>query len=354
MTSGSTVKEVVCEDCGHVYYYELARTADASSGSLFGLQDAAAKEKAQRGAQEKLAGLLRDDSEVVPCPECGRIQLGMVLNARRRKYRRLLAAGILLLVLGLGYLLAGMTLRDGKRVTEAQEEREKIMMMIAGGIAAMGALLCLARVILLRRLGRSEDEPWLIEAMEGAPPALLADAEPDEEGNYHLHPAPREDEIERRINDGSVTLCLLRVTLPEACCECLKPTTSTYRPIGILRDWGKFDRMPFCPGCARAQTVRSWMGVAMAALMLGSASFLVAMLIPEQPLSSRIIGAIVASILGTGLAIALVPAVLGEPFVMKSIDEERGLVRIRFRNPGYARLVRERVEELEAAGEDED
>src|ERR1044072_6259238 len=100
MTSGSTVKEVVCEDCGHVYYYELARRADAGSGSLFGLQDAAAREKAQKGAQEKLAGLLRDDSEVVRCPDCGPVQLGMVINARRRKYRKLLAAGVLFLLLG--------------------------------------------------------------------------------------------------------------------------------------------------------------------------------------------------------------------------------------------------------------
>src|SRR5436190_18215487 len=108
--SGSAIKQVTCEACGCQYYYELARASIGSAESLFGLQDETAELHAKKGAQELLGKALKQDSEVVPCPQCGLIQQRMVANARRRKYLGLSITGFLMLALGLVYVFVGLIL----------------------------------------------------------------------------------------------------------------------------------------------------------------------------------------------------------------------------------------------------
>jgi hypothetical protein len=95
-----------------------------------------------------------------------------------------------------------------------------------------------------------------------------------------------------------------------------------------------------CDVCARRVHLRSWLGVVMAALMISSASVFIATLLPQDGFFKPFLFGAFGSIFGTALAIAYVKRVLAEPYHVKTIDDERGIVRIRFRNPHYARLVR--------------
>jgi hypothetical protein len=96
---GKVAKEVACTGCGEHYVYILEREASGSGTSLYGLDNSGAQERALSSAAAKLDDYLRNDFEIVPCPNCGTYQPEMVASLKRshKMWIWTLGAGLMLL-----------------------------------------------------------------------------------------------------------------------------------------------------------------------------------------------------------------------------------------------------------------
>src|SRR5436189_1879758 len=97
--SGTSVKQVHCEQCGCDYFYRMVRRGEGRGTSPYYLDNKGAQRRAERNAQRKLEKLLRKGIDPVPCPDCGWFQRDMVREVRRRSQRWLLVIGICFAIL---------------------------------------------------------------------------------------------------------------------------------------------------------------------------------------------------------------------------------------------------------------
>ncbi len=104
VSKGSIGKSVRCEHCGENYVYIASRRAAGMGRSFMLLDNAGAKARAKRDADEQLAWDLSQAIEPAPCPCCGQLQKDMVRVARRRFHRWLTFIGATVLFCGLLYL----------------------------------------------------------------------------------------------------------------------------------------------------------------------------------------------------------------------------------------------------------
>src|SRR5438045_3546259 len=85
--TGAVIRQVRCERCRTEYYYELARVAKGTGSAVYGIGKEAARTRAKKSAEKKLAKMLLNDGEAVPCPKCRWIQSGMVRELRTHRHR---------------------------------------------------------------------------------------------------------------------------------------------------------------------------------------------------------------------------------------------------------------------------
>ena len=112
---GSVIKEVTCENCGHVYSYRMSRIVGGTEKSYFSSSRGPAK--ALLNARANLAKALDTEHDDVPCPECKWHQSSHVAYVRSQSYEQLkslagaffifarVALGVVLFFLGLCPLL---------------------------------------------------------------------------------------------------------------------------------------------------------------------------------------------------------------------------------------------------------
>jgi len=84
---GSVIKEVTCENCGHVYSYRMSRIVGGTEKSYFSSSRGPAK--ALLNARANLAKALDTEHDDVPCPECKWHQSSHVAYVRSQSYEQL-------------------------------------------------------------------------------------------------------------------------------------------------------------------------------------------------------------------------------------------------------------------------
>src|SRR5205814_8788605 len=85
--TGAVIRQVRCERCGTEYFYELARVTKGTGSAVYGIGKEAARKRAKKSAEKKLARMLLNDGEAVPCPKCKWIQNSMVRELRAYHHR---------------------------------------------------------------------------------------------------------------------------------------------------------------------------------------------------------------------------------------------------------------------------
>jgi hypothetical protein len=103
----SAVRLVICEECNTEYVYQLERSGEGMGNSVYFLDEAGAKRRAERKAREQLARKMEHACEAIPCPRCGHYQDHMLAKARGEAAFKwgLLAALAMVLCVG-GFVLA--------------------------------------------------------------------------------------------------------------------------------------------------------------------------------------------------------------------------------------------------------
>lgn len=149
---GCLPKRVRCEECGHVYYYMLQRSATGHGTNLLFIDEKGARRRSARDAEAKLHEALRNECDPVPCPKCGRYQPDMVRRARQLRHRWLAVAAAWTLIAAVAFAALGVVsfLLRGRlpQTHETLRELAVLFLILAGVCLACGLGLAALKLVL--------------------------------------------------------------------------------------------------------------------------------------------------------------------------------------------------------------
>jgi hypothetical protein len=320
---------VVCDQCQCTYYYELSRIGTGAHTASYGIGEGSAADKAQDQSASELQERLAVEAELVPCPKCNWISNGLVNGYRLGRYRGLGNAAFIVGFVGSALsLIVAWIFANG-----SQMDRWLWPYFLIGGPAAcigFGGLLLLFRRWLRSRIQPNSKFPSEPRLPPGTPPALLLD-----EATQTLKPASSS----RVTGEDILDFQYGRSALPRVCCRCLQPSEDGKGyPIQITHL--VHIEIPRCAACGD-QAGRESKRISMLYFLAGSLinGFIVYLMV-QQSLYSVIV---VLSSLGL-LAVTLVVMAFAadkQTSPVKKIggDSDRGVVRLRFRNPALVEAV---------------
>lgn len=323
--SGSRLAHVHCERCGCDYAYELARVGRGRTAAPYGIGLAAARQGAREQAEQQLAERLQSEAELVPCPKCHWINEDLVRGYRLSRYRLLGPMAAAVAFFGsVASLIGAWFVAIGPAA-----DRGALPYFLYVGPAVfitIGTSILLVRNWWRSRIRPNRDFPLPPTLPAGTPPALILD------GSRGQFVVVERAAMDQRNSDEWHEFQVGRHRLPELCCWCLHPSSPPDKFIQHLGPASHLD-IPQCAICARRARRIYWstwlLAVATTGLIAWITLVFAAIGVHEFWI---VLGACVvlsmagASFLASGLT---------APVRVKVADDSRGILRLRFRNPGY-------------------
>ncbi len=330
-SAGALVVGVDCEKCACRYYYELARIGTGMGVAHYGIGAGRAQRTAASASERDLQKRLESEAELVPCPNCNWISHELVRGYRRTRYRPLLK-----LALGTGFFGVVISLISAWYL-QGTFGGDRIRPYVLYGGPALFIALAIGILILqwgLRSLIRpNRNHPHPPNLPPGTPPALLLDEETDELQQAKPRRTSASDEPDW------LDIQVGRHVFPMICCGCLQPATTEHAAVVTILWRENGLEVPQCASCA-AKTGSGPNATILAVIALfvavGTGSFWV---LEGTMLSMFVIGLLVL-MFNVVAIMAQFLAPRGPAYVLTS-DSARGVVRLRFRNPEYARVLAE-------------
>jgi len=326
---GRRVDRVQCAQRGCEYFYQFARIGFGSSQAPYGLGVGRATRSANQKAQKDLDRRMASEAELVPCPKCNWINDELVTGFRRATYRKLgrtaglvAATGVVIgLMLGLAVGLS------------APRELPYVLILPVGCLLFASGLLVL-RHWLRSRIRPNENHPFPPKLPPGSPPALVREPE----SGLLKRPAGEQSSME-----PGQDWCDFPIgrRLPGLCCGCLQPSAADegYRLRVTATIWLTVPRCADCEQLAKQRTRKLWWNGGMASIA-GTGAIVIPFNLEWVEFAIATASVLAVSLLVTALVVRRLTA----PARVASGDRSRGVVRLRFRNPEYARAVAERLE----------
>ena len=326
---GLRLVPVKCMKCGCEYFYELSRIGIGSRTAHYWIGKASAARSAHGQSQRDLARRLALEAELVPCPKCNWINDDLVYGFRLGRYRRfgMFAFGVGFIGT-VGSLIGAWFISIGPAA-----DRAALSYFLFGGPILF--ILLASGMILLRnwmrcRIQPNRDFPLPPKLPTGSPPALIWDEKSGE--LTPVNPGHPQDCITNDWHDFQIG----RHELPLLCCDCLQVTDTEH---GYKRQITPTMELviPRCADCARIAKQRFrriwWITVALGLLI---------MCIVMMPL--RLESAEFWIIIGVSLLISFalasfVASIMTAPVKVAGGDGSRGVIRLRFNNADYGRIV---------------
>jgi hypothetical protein len=336
------VRHVHCEKCGCDFSYEMIRRGTGAASTAYGLFAKTRAKAAVAEAAKSLQQQLEQDQDPVGCPDCGWIQSAMVADLRRRAHRWMMkpawAISIFLLLFDGLWIAIGISARlNGAHVRPIGP----IVAVIVGAVAITIVSATAAMQYLLRSwIDPNRGYPDQPGYIPGAPQAIkLSDSSPPTpSGGFNRDPKLPYERKRRELEPGGwITVQLLaHFRCPPLCCKCLSSTSETHtvRITKLARV-----SVPHCRDCRR-RALRSRV-LFYAVVMLFSAvmgffvpAFCGAKFDAGFSTFIAIIFGVLALITG-----ALLSFRYPGPVRFSRFRHDLNTVRLRFRNPAYARLI---------------
>jgi hypothetical protein len=333
------IKDVQCEKCGADFHYELTRTAKGFAHAPYFVGRAEAAARAERAAQQRLRKRLETECEVVPCPRCNWVNEDMVRAFRRRKYRNLplysplVMAGGLVLALFLG---AGLAEVFGRRSAVPRTVRSAAIIV---SVLSPAWLLAL-RAGLRWRFNPNQTFPDRPAVPLGTPPALV-EGHSELIGQTSLVPVPNRFEHAGLLEKWAV-LRPGQAVLPRLCCVCMEPAPTTYSSPFKVNAWSDL-AFPLCAGCAKRIRHRWWRVALLVALAILALTGLLAAAVPGLDFFERFLLFGLVSLFALAFGLAIIPSRICRPYRVRTVDAERGIIRLQAANPAYTALLIEQA-----------
>jgi hypothetical protein len=343
--TGIRMVPVCCEQCRSDYFYELARVGTGSASAPYGIGSKGAAERAEKQAKEELQRRLVEESELVPCPRCHWINQEMIAGYRKARYRGWgkFAGGLAVIGTSISVLI-GLVLSNGPAV----DRDARNFFLVVGPVVSLGlaGLLLLARNWLRSLINPNRDFPEPPRKLpSGSPAALIKNPTTGElepvrakaensvwDGELDDFPLDRAGSPVKAWVDFQVG----RSTLPPACTSCLAPSNpqsadrrSLFPAVDLV--------LPRCASCARRRKQTMWKSflITLVATM--------AVAIPVMKLLNVDEIVFWVCIAGLGSVFPLMGIMIGDrltsPVQVKLLDKSRAIVRLRFRNEHYRKLI---------------
>jgi hypothetical protein len=338
---GHRIARVECSKCGCEYFYQLTRIGSGRGIAPYGVGVEGAKRSADEESQRDLDRRLRVEAELVPCPKCNWINDDLVNGYRRGQY--VVLVGIAALVGLFGTLISLILAWFISRGPAA--DRTALPYLLIGGptlFISLAAGLILIRTWLQSRIRPNRDFPLPPKLPPGSPPALLKnqfDGKLAPANVEHLQVSVSSDWLDFRIG---------RHTLPLVCCGCLQPTTMEHAFKREVTSTLQL-QVPRCEACARSATRKSriifWVTVAAGTVVAAAVSVSLQLKADEIWMLCLAFLPVAILVLGIGTWAA---SKATDP-VRVAGDVSRGVLRLRFRNVEYARIVAKHIKDSSQA-----
>lgn len=326
---GRRVVRVECAQCGCEYFYHFARIGFGSSQAPYGLGVGRATRSANQKAQKDLDRRMATEADLVPCPKCNWVNDELVTGFRRANYRKLGEAARLVAAAGviIGFIVG---LAVG---ISAPGELPYVLILPAGCLLFAWGLLVL-RKWLRSRIRPNENHPFPPTLPPGSPRALLRDPESGvlmPAAGSRLSLEPGQDWCDFPIGRR----------LPGLCCGCLQPTRSDIgdRLRVTATIWLTVPRCSDCEKSAKQRTRKQWWNGCMASVA-ATGLIVIPVNLDWAEFAVASAGLLAVFLLVTALVVRRLTA----PARVAGGDRSRGVARLRFRNPDYARAVAECLE----------
>jgi len=134
--SGSIVKPVQCVRCGGEYVYIMERKVTGGGFSFLYVDNDGAARRAAAAARQNLQTRLKDDCDLVACPDCGHYQPQMI---RKIRGRRFLVIFIVWILACLGVWIAYLTSSGPSQIEEIVEGHTLGVIVTAVLLLAIGS-----------------------------------------------------------------------------------------------------------------------------------------------------------------------------------------------------------------------
>jgi hypothetical protein len=322
--TGHRLAQVECKRCGCQYFYQLTRIGMGTGTAPYFLGQGRAQRAALTRASRDLERRLERETELVPCPKCSWINEHLVDGYRKTRYKVLgkvafymcaisaVVALVLLPLLGFG---------DPDAVLP-------VVLILLGIVVLAGGVLGL-RVYLRSRIRPNANFPEAPQVLPGTPPALLLDA-----ASGDIVPAPNSTAAVPVSSDWC-DFQLGRHNLPLVCCDCLRETTLEHAhkhlvaPVWLL--------VPRCVDCAQVAKRAYWRVFFTAALIATGVA--AAIILPLNLKGEDFAAATFWALVGAAVVAAIAAFRATSPVKVSHRDRSRRVVRLRFRNADYGRLV---------------
>jgi hypothetical protein len=333
--AGAKLVRVLCARCESEYFYQLTRVGVGASQAPYYIGVGRATRKAEKLAQDDLRKRLAREAELVPCPKCHWINDELIAGYRLVRYQFLgtLAAWVAVsaAIVGVMFLVVCL-IANGQAIANGKAADLVYFLIAPGGLLLFAGLVYLLQIWMRHRIQPNRDFPAAPRLPPGSPPALLRDPESGE--FVRARPPSVPD-----IADGDwCDFQLGRHCLPQVCCDCLRPadTAHGYHAVSVV--------VPRCLDCeleSKRAYRRVFYSVAMAGLFLSGAIVVPLNLQAEEFWIWAGVG-----ILGTLLLAAFVASKRTAPVKIGARDRSRHVIKLRFRNPDYTRVVAQHVSQF--------
>ena len=323
--TGTRLAGVECDQCGCRYFYELTRLGIGSVSTPYGMMAMSAEESAKLQSASELLLRLAEEAELVPCPECHWINSELVTGYRLSRYRW---AGPLAIGIAFFGTIASLISAAFVWYGPPADHGALPYILIGGpGISiAIASLLVLTRNLLRSRILPNRNYPAEPRIPPGVPSALLLD-----EATETFHPVAGNDvpaSSDREWFDYQIG----RHRLPNCCSQCLGEAASESvwtHPITVAVQLS----LPRCGACRRKSKGEYLIAWPLAFLVSAGAGLGLLLMIGLDEMIFWILGGC-HILLSFGCA-AYYASVQSGPVRLKIVDRSRGVLKLRFRHPGY-------------------
>lgn len=326
-SAGGTIAKVSCDKCQSEYYYELTRVGTSTGHSPYGIAISSLEETARERSKDELVSRLQSEAELVPCPNCGWINDELVTGFRRGRYRGFGLAALLTMIVGtVVSFVASWFVYLGPQV-----DRWSLPYLLVGGplLSICLGIMMLALQHGLRLFIRpNANYPLPPSLPVGTPSALVLNTAKDK-----LVPVALRSESQSSFSEWH-EFQLGRDALPEVCCECLseKTTATAYEWVHS----GLALRFLHCSACHRFSRIK-YLTVYLAAIVTLSAVAYVSLKLFRFEAEMFWICFVVAVLIAFAIA-AWIATLVTVPASFSVADSSRGVIKLRFRNPEFAKL----------------
>jgi hypothetical protein len=332
--AGQRLARVECDRCGTGYCYQLSRVGTGVGVAPYCLGQARAARLAEQRAAKELERALDRGRELVPCPKCSWINEDLVQGYRRTRYR--LWGRVAFYILGTAILLA-LTLVP--LLAFGDPDALPIVALILLGIVLLSGGTLGIQMWLRGRINPNRNYPDAPELLPGTPPALLQDpisGEIKAASNGRIGVAPVGEWCDFQLG---------RHQLPPVCCVCLNEASDGHEHRAFHPAAQMF--VPRCAECAGIQQRAYWRIFLTAALVCTCLS--AAIVLPLNFAGDDFWIATAVALGASMLVAAIVAFRSTTPVTIARGDTTRNVIKLRFRNPAYTRLVAEQMRSPESA-----